>query len=75
MDYELKAETKINVYRKIYNEVKNNPDVLDVGYPKEKEDLDFYGKIGDFLFDFSIKTKVDISLKYSLDSPRLYIGL
>ena len=55
MDYELKAETKINVYRKIYNEVKNNPDVLDVGYPKEKEDLDFYGKIGDFLFDFSIK--------------------
>ena len=38
MDYELKAETKINVYRKIYNEVKNDPDVLDVGYPKEKED-------------------------------------
>lgn len=60
MDYELKAETKINVYRKIYNEAKNNPDVLDVGYPKEKEDLDFYGKIGDFLFDFSIKTKVDM---------------
>ena len=60
MDYELKAETKINVYRKIYNEVKNDPDVLDVGYPKEKEDLDFYGKIGDFLFDFSIKTKVDM---------------
>ena len=60
MDYELKTETKINVYRKIYNEVKNDPDVLDVGYPKEKEDLDFYGKIGDFLFDFSIKTKVDM---------------
>ena len=60
MDYELKTETKINVYRKIYNEVKNDPDVFDVGYPKEKEDLDFYGKIGDFLFDFSIKTKVDM---------------
>lgn len=60
MDYKLKTETKINVYRKIYNEVKNDPDVMDVGYPDEKEDLDFYGKIGDFLFDFSIKTKVDM---------------
>ena len=56
----MKTETKINVYRKIYNEVKNDPDVMDVGYPDEKEDLDFYGKIGDFVFDFSIKTKVDM---------------
>lgn len=60
MDYKLKTETKINVYRKIYNEVKNDPDVTDVGYPDEKENLDFYGKIGDFVFDFSIKTKVDM---------------
>lgn len=56
----MKVETKIETYRKIYNEVKNSPDVTDVNFPEEKENLDFYGKMGDFNFEFSLKANMDM---------------
>ena len=65
----MQDQTKIDVYRKVYAIAKENPHVKNIGYPREKKDLDFFFEVGDASVTFKLKAKADF---FTIRATRLY---
>ena len=51
---------KVSCYKEMYARFKGNPDVKNLTYPKEKENLDFSFTIGEFKVLFSLKMETEL---------------
>lgn len=67
----MKQETKISVYQEIYSELKENPKVSGLGYPKEKVNFDFYFDFAGMHVSFSLMEGADL---FRLETSRIYPG-
>lgn len=56
----MKPNTKINCYKEIYNALKNDSSVKNLGFPEKKDNLDFFGDIGHIRFEFSLMAATDL---------------
>ena len=56
----MNQNSKIECYQKIYGHLKNVEGVMQLGYPKEKENLDFYCQVGAAQMNYSLNVSYDL---------------